>query len=60
MGIPQARILEWVAMSDNGKGEKESYTHLTAKFHRIAKRHKMAFLGHQGKEMDHKKKNRVD
>ena len=56
MGIPQARILEWVAMSYNGKGEKERYTHPNAKFQRIAKRHKKAFLGHQGKEMDQKKK----
>ena len=27
-----------------GKGEKESYTHLNAKFQRIAKRDKKAFL----------------
>ena len=50
-------------MSYNGKGEKEKYTHLNAKFQRIAKRHKKAFLGHQGKEIyqkKKKKKNRVD
>ena len=35
-----------------GKGEKESYTHLNAEFQRIARRHKKAFLGDQGKEIE--------
>ena len=33
-----------------GKGEKESYTHLNAKFQRIAKRDKKAFLSDQCKK----------
>ena len=33
-----------------GKGEKERYTHLNAKFQRIARRHKKAFLRDQCKE----------
>ena len=35
-----------------GKGEKESYTHLNAKFQRIAKRDKKAFLSDQCKEIE--------
>ena len=34
------------------KGEKESYTHLNAKFQRIAKRDKKAFLSDQCKEIE--------
>ena len=34
------------------KGEKERYTHLNAEFHRIARRHKKAFLGDQCKEIE--------
>ena len=34
-----------------GKGEKERYTHLNAKFQRIARRDKKAFLGDQYKEI---------
>ena len=34
------------------KGEKERYTHLNAKFQRIARRDKIAFLGDQYKEME--------
>ena len=34
------------------KGEKERYTHLNAKFQRIARRDKKAFLIHQCKEID--------
>ena len=34
------------------KGEKERYTHLNAKFQRIARRDKKAFLGDQYKEME--------
>ena len=30
-----------------GKGEKERYTHLNAKFQRIARRDKKVFLGNQ-------------
>ena len=35
-----------------GKGEKESYTHLNAEFQRIAKRYKKAFLSDQWKEIE--------
>ena len=35
-----------------GKGEKERYTHLNAKFQRIARRDKKAFLSDQCKEME--------
>ena len=34
-----------------GKGEKEKYTHLDAKFQRIARRDKKAFLSDQCKEV---------
>ena len=35
-----------------GKGEKERYTHLNAKFQRMAKRDKKAFLNEQCKETE--------
>ena len=35
-----------------GKGEKERYTHLNAKFQRIARREKKAFLSDQCKERE--------
>ena len=35
-----------------GKGEKERYTHLKAKFQRIARRDKKAFLRDQCKEIE--------
>ena len=35
-----------------GKEEKESYTHLNAEFHRIARRDKKAFLSDQCKEIE--------
>ena len=35
-----------------GKGEKESYTYLNAKFQRTARRDKKAFLSDQCKEID--------
>ena len=35
-----------------GKGEKERYTHLNAKFQRIARRDKKAFLSDQCKEIE--------
>ena len=35
-----------------GKGENESYIHLNAKFKRIARRDKKAFLSEQGKERE--------
>ena len=35
-----------------GKGEKERYTHLKAKFQRIARRDKEAFLSNQCKEIE--------
>ena len=34
------------------KGEKERYTHLSAEFQRIARRHKKAFLSDQCKEIE--------
>ena len=34
------------------KGEKERYTHLNAKFQRIARRDKKAFLSDQSKEIE--------
>ena len=35
-----------------GKGKKERYTHLNAKFQRIARRDKKAFLSYQCKEIE--------
>ena len=35
-----------------GKGEKERYTHLNAKFQRITSRNKKAFLSDQCKEIE--------
>ena len=35
-----------------GNGEKERYTHLNAKFQRIARRDKKAFLSYQCKEIE--------
>ena len=35
-----------------GKEEKEKYTHLNAKSHKIARRHKKAFLSDQCKEIE--------
>ena len=35
-----------------GKGEKERYTHLNAKFQRITRRNKKAFLSDQYKEIE--------
>ena len=35
-----------------GKGEKERYTHLNAKFQRIARRDKKVFLSNQCKEIE--------
>ena len=35
-----------------GKGEKERYTHLNAKFQRIARRDKKAFLSDQCKDIE--------
>ena len=37
------------------KGEKKRYSHLNAKFQRIARRDKKAFLGDQCKEIEEKK-----
>ena len=39
-----------------GKGEKERYTRLNAKFQRIARRNKKAFLSDQGKETEENNK----
>ena len=38
-----------------GKGERERYTHLNAKFQRVARRDKKAFLSDQCKEIEGKK-----
>ena len=40
----------------NGKGEKESYTHLNTEFQRIARRDKKAFFGDQCKEIEENKR----
>ena len=37
---------------EKNKGEKERYKHLNAKFQRIARRDKKAFLGDQCKEIE--------
>ena len=37
---------------EEGKGEKESYTHLNAEFQRIARRDKKAFLDDPCKEIE--------
>ena len=42
-----------------GKGEKESYTHLSAEFQRIAKRDKKAFLNDQCKEIEENNRMRT-
>ena len=42
------------------KGQKETYTHLNAKFQRIARRDKQAFLSNQCKEIKGKQKNGKD
>ena len=39
-----------------GKGEKERYIHLIAKFQRIARRHNKAFLSDQCKEIEKNKR----
>ena len=41
-----------------GKGEKERYTHLNARFQRIARRDKKAFLSDQCKEIE--ENNRIE
>ena len=38
--------------TEQGKGEKERYTHLNAEFQRIARRDKKAFLSDQCKEIE--------
>ena len=42
----------------NSKGEKERYTQLNAKFQRIARRHKKAFLSDQCKEIEENNKRK--
>ena len=39
-------------MEAKGKGEKKIYTHLNAKFHRIVRRDKKAFLSDHFKEIE--------
>ena len=41
-----------------GKGEKERYTHLNAKFQKISRRDKKAFLSNQCRELEEKKKKK--
>ena len=41
-----------------GKGEKERYTHLNAKFQRITRRDKKAFLSDQCKEIEENNRSR--
>ena len=43
-----------------GKGEKERYTDLNAKFQRIARRDKKAFLSYQCKEIEENHRIRKD
>ena len=45
----QIAMKRWEVKS---KGEKERYTHLSAEFQRIARRHKKAFLSDQCKEIE--------
>ena len=42
----------WEKKRRKGKGEKERYIHLNAKFQRIAKRYKKTFLSDQCKEIE--------
>ena len=42
----------WEKKRREGKGEKESYTHLNAEFQRIARSDKKAFLSDQCKEIE--------
>ena len=44
----------------NGKGEKERYSHLNAKFQRIARRDKKAFLSNQCKEIEENNRIRLE
>ena len=41
---------------EKSKGEKESYSHLSAELQRIARRDKKAFLSNQCKEIDENKR----
>ena len=59
---PRKRNVKWLSeeaiqiavkrREAKGKGEKEGYTHLNAKFQRIAQRDKKAFLSDQCKEIE--------
>ena len=42
----------WEKKRSEGKGEKERYTHLNAKFQKLARRDKKVFLSDQGKEIE--------
>ena len=46
----------WEKKRRKGKGEKERYIHLNAKFQRIAKRYKKTFLSDQCKEIEENNK----
>ena len=55
----KAKWLSWEALQiavkrreAKSKGEEEKYTYLNAKFQRIARRDKKAFLGDQCKEIE--------
>ena len=64
--IPKKKIAKWLSEEAlqiavnrrEGKsiGEKERYTHLNAKFQRIARRDKKAFLSNQCKEIEENNK----
>ena len=43
-----------------GKGEKERYTHLNAKFQKLARRDKKAYLNEQCKEIKENKWKRLE
>ena len=62
MGIKKCKKAKWLSgealqialkrRQAKSKGEKETYTHLNAKFQRIARRDKKAFLSDQCKEIE--------
>ena len=50
--LPKEALQISVKRKAKSKGEKERYTHLNAKFQRIARREKKAFLNDQCKEIE--------
>ena len=51
MTVSEALQIAVNKREEKSKGEKERYTHLNAKFQRIARRNKKAFLSEQCKEI---------